>query len=182
MIFGNITAKQLMACSAIIEILQIFADTEIGGQYEIDYEAITNYLDSLKFSADYFDCENKEDVYERFTQDIYNGLPVWRWLELPEWTMNMVEKSFKDELQAEYKEMCKIYKCLTCKYHEVSKTDIGVLEKCTYTEEKLKNMHDRRYILKRDDEPFEPKKKCKNYIHIKSTTDTDTRGDANAKQ
>ena len=33
-------AKQLMICAAIIEILQIFADTEIGGQYEIDYDKI----------------------------------------------------------------------------------------------------------------------------------------------
>ena len=161
--FGNITAKQLMACAAIIEILQIFADTEIGGQYEIDYEAVTNYIDSLKFSVDYFECSTKEDIYERFTQDIYNGLPVWRWLKLPKWTVQMVEKRFRDECHAEYLDMCKIYKCLTCKYHEVRKTDIGVFEKCTYIEEKSKNMRDRRYILKRVDDPFELKKKCRNY-------------------
>ena len=118
--FGNITAKQLMACSAIIEILQIFADSEIGGQYEINYEAVANYIDSIKFSADYFECQTKEEIYERFTEDIYAGLPVWRWLKLSEWTMNMVERTFEDECQAEYRELCKKYKCLTCKYHKVN--------------------------------------------------------------
>ena len=31
----NITSKQLMIASAIIDILRLFADNEIGGQYDI---------------------------------------------------------------------------------------------------------------------------------------------------
>ena len=156
-------SKQLMVCAAIIEILQIFADTEIGGQYEIDYGKITDYVNSFKCSADYFECQTKEEVYERFTQDIYAGLPVWRWLKLSEWTMKMVERTFEDECQAEYQEMCKKYKCLTCKYYEAQHTRLGVLSKCNYRKEEPGKMHNRhRHSLRRDG-PFELKKKCKNY-------------------
>jgi len=95
MICGNIQPKQLITCSAIIDILRIFADTEIGGQYEIDFEAVCNYLDSMRFGVDYFNCSTAEEIYERFTEDIYNGLPVWRFLKLPEWTMKMVERHFR---------------------------------------------------------------------------------------
>lgn len=159
--FSNITAKQLMACSAIIEILQIFADSEIGGQYEINYEAVTNYIDSIKFASDYFECRTKEEVYERFTEDIYAGLPVWRWLILPEWTTNMVERSFKDECRAEYRELCKQYKCLTCKYYKVDQTELGVFYECTYEDKHTsKRLCER--SLRREDR-FELKKKCKNY-------------------
>lgn len=157
-------AKQLMICAAIIEILQIFADTEIGGQYEVDYDKIVDYVNSFRCSADYFECSTKEDVYERFTQDIYAGLPVWRWLKLSEWTMKMVERTFEDECQAEYREMCKRYKCLTCKYYETQNTMLGVYQKCNYRKEEPNRMYNRHsHLLKRDDGPFELKKKCKNY-------------------
>jgi hypothetical protein len=74
----------------------------------------------------------------------------------------MVEKTFEDECQVEYREMCKTYKCLTCKYYEAQNTEIGVFQNCTYREEQPKRMSDRRFSLKRD-EPFELKKKCRNY-------------------
>ena len=110
--FDSILPKQLMACSAIIDIVRIFADTEIGGQYDVNYNAICNYLDSLKFIIDYSDCDTKEDVYERFTRDVYKGLPIWRFLILPEWTKNMVEASFEQEILNKVNK----YKCLTCNF------------------------------------------------------------------
>lgn len=152
-----------MVCAAIIEILQIFADTEIGGQYEIDYDKIADYVNSFKCSADYFECSTKEDVYERFTQDIYAGLPVWRWLKLSEWTMKMVERTFEDECQAEYRKMCEMYKCLTCKYYKTQNTAIGVLSKCNYQVKEPNRMYNRHAHFRKRDEPFELKKKCKNY-------------------
>ena len=145
-----ISEKQLMVFSAITDILRIFADTEIGGQYEFDFATIAAYLDSFKMATDYFDCSSKEQVYERFTADIYNGLPVWRMLKLPQWTADMVEKSFAVECQQEYKQACKTYKCLTCKYFEMRETEIGVYQKCRHTQR-----------IKR--EPFTIKKRCKNY-------------------
>lgn len=73
----------------------------------------------------------------------------------------MVEKTFEDECQAEYREMCKTYKCLTCKYYEAQNTELGVYQKCNYREEEP-NRNSHFHSLKHD-EPFELKKKCKNY-------------------
>lgn len=157
--FYNLSAKQVMACEAITDILKIFADTEIGGQYEINHQAICDYLDSLKFVHDYFECETKEDVYTTFTQDIYDGLPVWRFLILPEWTKNIVEKSFQDDCKHDFNELAKKYKCLTCKYHSVKQTSIGTMAECTYNN----NKHGKTNLSKNTRASFEPKTECENY-------------------
>lgn len=154
-----ITSKQLMVFTAITDILTIFADTEIGGQYEFDYDTIAEYIDSLRMVNDYFECSTKEDVYKRFTQDIYNGFPVWRMLKLPEWTANMVEKMFRGECEAEYEQQKKTYKCLTCKYFKITQTMLGILEQCTFKKEESRRLSPRR-------SPFQIKKRCKNYVKV----------------
>ena len=76
----------------------------------------------------------------------------------------MIERTFEDECQAEYREMCKMYKCLTCKYYEARDTEIGVFQTCNYRKENSDRTHNRHSLsLKRDDGPFELKEKCKNY-------------------
>ena len=183
---GNIQPKQLITCSAIIDILRIFADTEIGGQYEIDFEAVCNYLDSMRFGVDYFDCNTTEEIYERFTKDIYNGLPVWRFLKLPEWTMKMVEKTFQNECDQTHMEMKRTYKCLSCKYLYVRNTSFGVLQECKYEKIKEKEEEEayRRNNINSHREfhkfrpyrkgPFELKQECDNYeegsITVEDTT------------
>lgn len=159
-------SKQLMIFSAIIDILNIFADTEIGGQYEFDYDAIDNYISSFKCQAEYFDYQTKDEIYAKFTQDIYNGLPVWRFLKLPNWTMNMVEKSFKTDCENEFEQLKKIYKCLTCKYFHSHRLGVGLIyQECKYEEThktKLKRQHDG--VLKpRREGAFEMKTRCDNY-------------------
>lgn len=159
-------SKQLMIFSAMIDILTIFADTEIGGQYEFDYDAIDNYISSFKCQAEYFDYQTKDEIYAKFTQDIYNGLPVWRFLKLPNWTMNMVEKSFKTDCENEFEQLKKIYKCLTCKYFHSHRLSVGLIyQECKYEEAhktKSKRRHDG--ILKpRREGAFEMKTACDNY-------------------
>lgn len=161
-------SKQLMIFSAIIDILTIFADTEIGGQYEFDYDAIDNYISSLGCQAEYFDYQTKDEIYAKFTQDIYNGLPVWRFLKLPDWTTNMVEKSFKTECENELEQLKKIYKCLTCKYFHSHRLSAGLIyRECKYEkmQNETKRMCDRRFILKRE-ESFELKTTCDNYEKV----------------
>lgn len=136
--FGKIIDRDLIVFSAITDILRIFADTEIGGQYEFDYEKIANYLDSPKVHNDYWGCKTKEEIYQRFTEDIYNGYPVWQMLKLSPWTAKMVEKSFTDFCEQLYNDSCKKYKCLTCKFYLVIDTSLGPLDKCVYREEQLK--------------------------------------------
>ena len=151
--------------AAFSDILRIFADTEIGGQYELDYDAIANYVESIKGISDYFECTTKEEIYDRFTQDIYNGLPVWRFLKLPEWTMNMVEKSFTSEMSELYEAYKIKYKCLTCKYINIRETCAGILYKCNYhTIQNSKRQFGREHRPScRSNEPFELKETCEKY-------------------
>lgn len=111
-----VAPKTLDIYNAIVDILRIFADTEIGGQYEINNAAVADYLNSFACSAHFFDENDKEAIYQKFTEDILNGYPVYKMLILPEWTMKMVKNLFERERQEEYAEACNKYKCLTCKY------------------------------------------------------------------
>lgn len=131
--------KELMIFSTIIDILTIFADTEIGGQYEFDYDAIDNYISSFGCQAKYFDYKTK------------------------------VEKSFKTECENELEQLKKIYKCLTCKYFKTERLSSGLLwQECKYEEThktKLKRRHDG--VLKpRRGGAFEMKTACDNYEKV----------------
>lgn len=134
-----ITPKTLNIYNAIVDILRIFADTEIGGQYEINNAAVAEYLNSFACSAHFFDENDKETVYQKFTEDILNGYPVYKMLILPEWTMKMMKDLFERERQKEYTEACNKYKCLTCKYlnEKYIKTIDDTLYQCFYQEESV---------------------------------------------
>ena len=53
------TSKHLLIFSAITDILKIFADTEIGGQYDFNYDAIADYLNGLRVVHDFFEYNTK---------------------------------------------------------------------------------------------------------------------------
>lgn len=104
---------------AFINVLTVFGETEIGSS-EPNYEAISNYMSTLDFFNDQFCAPKCRDAIEYFeeqlTQRILDGFPVWRFLKLSDWTMNMIEKSFLDECVAEKAAMKKKYCCLRCKF------------------------------------------------------------------
>lgn len=157
--------KQIMICDAIIDMLKIFADTEIGGQYEINYEVLSQYVESIRCVSDYFEANTKEEIYERFTKDIYARLPVWQFLILPEWTRKMVEKSFAEDVKQTEEEFKKKYKCFTCKYFKMQETSIGMFYDCKYEEMNTPitrrfGTYGREHRVHKRQEPFELKKRC----------------------
>ncbi len=158
--------KYLNIYSAIRDILVIFADSEIGGEYEFNNDVIARYLDG-KAIVDYWECNTKEEIYERFTQDIINGYPVWQMLILPKWTKNMVEKSFQAEIKQKEIKAKQTYKCLTCKYYKEDITSFGVHQSCNKDKTTKENHQGReiRFLPARKG-PFELKKSCKYYEFI----------------
>lgn len=149
----SMTPKDLDIYEAITDILRIFADTEIGGEYEFDNKIICEYLESLESTIHFAYDTNKDLIYERFTNDIIAGYPVWRMLKLPKWTSGMIEKSFTDELTVEFNRMSKVYKCLTCKHQVVTRGSAGLYVHCD------SEFHDK--IQKGS--TFEPKEVCDYY-------------------
>lgn len=126
----NSNSRPFDLYEAITDILTVFISSEIGGDVEFDNEAIAEYINSFACVADFWGHHSKEDIYEKFTEDILNGYPVWRMIKLPEWTLKMVEKSFNIEcLEAEQRAK-KTYRCLTCKHYCEVSTQLGALSKC----------------------------------------------------
>lgn len=148
--------KQLMYFNVFKDIISIFGQMEIGND-EVDVEELATYLGSDKFFFDTFTAETEEEMQEQITELIENGFPVWRFLKCSDWTKDMIEKSFKEECKQEKQELFKTYKCLTCQYYSCKETQIGLLQKCLYQEEKTGHRLKTR-------EEFKLKKKCKNYI------------------
>lgn len=145
--------KQLRFYQGIVDIVKIFGETEIG-DCEVDEEAVAKYVASFKFASDTWGLESKDEIYQKITDDIINGWPVWEFLKISDWTKRMLEKSFAEEAIKERQELERKYKCYTCKYLNESQTSLGVLQKCMRPMERFK-MERRDY--------FEPKKRCKYY-------------------
>ena len=130
--------KQLMYFNVFKDIISIFGQIEIGND-EVDVKELATYLGSDKFFFDTFTAETEEEIQEQITELIENGFPVWRFLKCSDWTKDMIEKSFKEECKQEKEELFKTYKCLTCQYYTCQQTQIGLLQKCLYEEEKTKH-------------------------------------------
>ena len=139
---------------AIVDVVKILGETEIG-DCEVDEEAVARYVSSMKFIGDMWGIVSKEEIYEKITEDIINGFPVWDFLKVSDWTKNMLERSFADQQIQERKRLEETYKCFTCKYLVEEETSMGIFRKC-------KRPRGRFSFERRD--YFEPKEVCDHYI------------------
>ena len=154
--------KRFEFYSAILDIVKIFGETEIG-TCEVNEEALSEYCSSDKFAVDNFNIKTKEDIYQKITDDILCGFPVWQFLDISDWTKEMVSRSFIQEEIKLKEELKRKYKCYTCKYYIGKQTSYGYVEKCNY-DDSIKNIDKRDFTFwraRRDE--FEPKKSCKYY-------------------
>lgn len=159
-----IDARQLYYFLAVKDIIELFAETELGSGCEIDVEAVAAYVQSFSFFADdMWGIKEKEEIYQMITDDILNGYPVWQLLKIPDWTKNMLEREFQAEQERKRKELEKKYKCFTCKYFVEKQTELGVWRECTWEPPKSKRDFD---WHKRRGAYFELKRRCKNYEQI----------------
>lgn len=147
--------RQIYYLLAIKEIVELFAEQELGSRCEIDVKATMNYVQSMKFVNDAWGLKSKDEIYQLVTDDILNGFPIWQLLNMPEWTRSMCEREFGNAQKQKRKELEKKYKCYTCKYFSEHNTSLGVLMEC-------KRPRGERFKLERYGS-FEPKKQCRFY-------------------
>lgn len=123
----------------IIDLLRIYGEMELGCS-DINVDAVVNLLTSNGFVIRCWSC-SEEKVEEIFIEDIINGLPVWRVFNLPEWTLNMLEKEYAICLEEETEKQKEIdeenkkkYKCLQgCVNYDYKESSFGVFVKCKAT-------------------------------------------------
>lgn len=141
---------------ACVNVVSIFGETEVGGA-EPDHQAIVNYMSSISFISDAFDAPKGEDAIaffeEQLTERILDGFPVWRFLKLSPWTMQMVEQSFAVECVAEEAKRKRKYCCLRCEYLR----ERGYAYYCDAPSARLK-MRPREFNLKQKCKEFKEKK------------------------
>lgn len=154
--------KEVFYLLAIKDILEIFAEQELGCTYDLNIPVILNYMDSDRFVVNCIEATTKEDIYQLMTDEILNGYPVWDLLVIPEWTKKMLDKGFETKAKIEEENQKKKYKWLTCRSFEENETGFGTFCRCTFKEEKAQRT--RHFELKRHG-PFELKTICNNYVY-----------------
>ena len=147
---------------AVKEVVELFAETELGSGCEIDVDAVEAYCDSARFHlVDMWGIDNKEEIYRAVTDDILAGYPVWQLLKIPEWTKNMLEREFAAEEARKRKELERKYKCYTCRHFVEQETGLGTWLECKW---KPPETEKHRFMLKRTaGADFKFKRRCKNY-------------------
>ncbi len=144
---------QLRFYQAVVDVVRTFGEMEIG-ECEVDEEAVANYVASFKFVNDLWGISSKEDIYQKLTDDIINGWPVWDFLKLSDWKRNMLDREFRRKAEEERARLEQEYKCYTCKWLEEKETSLGIFRKCKKPRDGFE-MKRREY--------FDPKKRCKAY-------------------
>ena len=157
----NEMRKRFLFFSAVCDIVQIFGETELGS-CEVDEEAVAEYTMSDHFIAHLFSCNSKEEVYEKVTEDILGGFPVWQFLKVSDWTRQRLEHTYATEQTRQWEALCRKYCCYTCKYYRSQDTGIGLLEKCGYKKKDGNSKRDASSWKGRR-EAFSPKKSCVNF-------------------
>lgn len=161
MSYENHRLRPFIFYSAIVDIVQIFGEMEIGS-CEVDVEAVATYVSGYKFQSDFWGCSTKEDIYKKITDDILDGWPVWQFLKVSDWTKDMLERSFAKKIREERERLERTYKCYRCMHFEEIHTSLGVIEKCNWVPPLKPG--ERYFEWKRDSNSgFTLKKKCKNF-------------------
>lgn len=114
----------------MINFLEIYAQSEIG-EVEVNIPAIALYVNSPEFeNVDCYMIKNIEDIYKIIELEILMGLPIWRFLKLSEYQMNIFEKNYERSLIENQKYLEENYPCKRCIYFREINTSLGYLTEC----------------------------------------------------
>lgn len=159
---NDLEVRKLIYFQALIDIVQLWGQTEIG-DCEVDVEAVADYINSDRFNLmDMWGIGADRDViYQHITDDILAGFPIWQLLKVSDWTKAMLDRSFRDTAARQEAELKAKYKCYTCKYYKVTETALGLLKECVRPKTNTRGREPSEWRGRR--EAFSPKKKCKYY-------------------
>lgn len=125
----NQDIKKFLYYQAICDVVSIFGETEIGNG-EVNTEAVANYVNTNNFWNDTFECKTIEDLYAFITEDILNGMPLWRFLRCSTWTQNMLERDFRAKVVQDIAEAHRKYCCYSCEFFQEHHTSLGTIYRC----------------------------------------------------
>ena len=124
--------KKEMFIVAFVKFAEMWARNNIGNNIEVDIPILVSYVRSERFLfIESWKLETLEECYEIIENKILNGFPIWDFFIIPEWTRNMLNLSFNQEVAEIEKQEQKKFICLrNCKHYSESETMLGLLRKC----------------------------------------------------
>jgi hypothetical protein len=153
---------------AFIEFISVWANEEVGSNVEIDFIKLYRYVSDEHFFLRHFDASKagEEEAFElalKKVEDlVLTGFPVWEYLKVPEWTMAMLEKTFRAEAKAEWDAATKRYPCLTCGSFSQTHCSLGSIDECNneeLIELRRKKHHFDRWVFR-----YENIRRCSRWI------------------
>lgn len=116
---------------SLIRFLDIYANDEIGGNVEIDMTKIALLINSASFENDDLFCyETIEDIFSLLENLAIAGLPIWRFLKLSDYQLNLFEKSYDKLREEKVLTISNQKSCYGCVFLENLDTDFGTLTRC----------------------------------------------------
>ena len=116
---------------ALIRFLDIYANDEIGGDVEIDITKVALLVNAPNFeNDDMYSFSTIDDIFVLLEKLAITGLPIWRFLRIGDYQLNMLERSY-DKLREDMMiEISKQNSCYGCVWLENLDTAFGRLTRC----------------------------------------------------
>lgn len=120
----------------LINFLSIYAQSEICEGIEVNIPLVSLYVNSPEFeNVDCYSIKNIDDVYKIIEIEVLMGMPIWRFLKLSNYQMNLFEKNYEEVLKERATYLRENYPCKRCIYFREEDTPFGYLSQCLREEE-----------------------------------------------
>jgi hypothetical protein len=137
----QVQKRKYMYLEGLIRFLELYGNNEIGN-VEVDIEKCSLYINSAYFeNTDLYSLNKIEDVFKMLEKDLYNNVPLYRFLRLSNYQLRLFEKEHHTELLKDYEADANKYPCLKCIWYESTVSSFGTTSKCTLPKEKLFNKY-----------------------------------------
>ena len=134
-------AQKSLYLEGLIRFLEIYAETEIGGEIELDIAKIALFVNSATFeNDDLYSIHTVEDVYRLCEELALLGLPLWRFLKLSDYQKRIFESGYHELLLSLKKKSTDEKSCYGCIWYRETETMFGILRECKRPETSLSDM------------------------------------------
>lgn len=122
--------RKFLYLEGLIRFLELYANNEIGN-VEVDIEKVSLWINSPQFeNIDLYKVTSIEAVFRMLENDLYNNIPLFRFLRLSEYQQRIFETEHRERLLSDFEADCKKYPCLACIWYHREDTSLGQLSQC----------------------------------------------------
>lgn len=131
--------RKFLYLEGLIRFLELYANNEIGN-VEVDIEKVSLWINSPQFeNIDLYKVTSIEAVFKMLENDLYNNIPLFRFLKFSEYQQRIFETEHRKRLLEDFYNDCEKYPCLKCIWYHRENTSIGQLSKCRCPKDDITN-------------------------------------------